>query len=110
MREPPALAGTNHLQQHAVSWQLVTEGQSRSIREWRRKPHANAEFQNDPCFCQLASRGWHKGGWSSGALSNPESEGWALVPEMSFLNREPSDSFWSLAGPIAQECKLILTF
>lgn len=72
------------------SW--VTEGQR--VGEWRRKPCANAEFQNDPCFCQLASRGWHKGGWSRGALPNPESEVWAPVPELSFLNTEnPSDSF-----------------
>lgn len=44
-------------------------------------------------FANLSPKGGIREG-GAGVLPKPESEGWALVPELSFLNSEnPSDSF-----------------
>lgn len=46
-----------------------------------------------------------------GALPNPESEGWALVPELSSTVRiqVTHSTLWNFTGPIVQERKLTLT-
>lgn len=86
----------------------MIEGQSRRTGEWRWKPYAT---RSPRIFHVSANLPPKDGTTEGGALPNPESEGWALVPELSSMVRTQvtHSTLWSLAGPVVQVRKLTLT-